>query len=58
LGEATAQARSSRTLTECGWDTNDEARAKLFGEVDLVTGVALVQINVGDRVTGFDHDCG
>jgi len=45
--------------TESSGDTNDQTLAlcELLGEVDLVSGRALLQLDAGDGVTCLDHVC-
>jgi len=46
-----------RLLTERSWDTKDDTLAtlELLSKVDLAAWVALLKLNVGDRVADFDH---
>lgn len=46
-------------LTESGWDTDDDTLAsKLFGQIHFITGRRLVELDVGDLVSYFDHSRG
>jgi len=51
--------RSSMTgdLIECSWNTDDDARTQLVGKVHFVSWVALNELDAGDKVSDFDHDC-
>lgn len=48
------------SLTECCWNTNDEALAgrELLGEGDLLVRSALEELDVGDGVAYLDHSEG
>lgn len=57
---AAANAGGVSLLTEGGGNANDETLSgrELIGDVDLLVGSALDQLDVWDGVSCFDHDCG
>lgn len=57
VSERTILDSVRKLLTKGRGHTDDKtfARGELLGQVDLLTGGAFDEVDIGDRITDFDH---